>query len=133
MRTSKFASALSQAFEEFIYRRQDSRDDMMEAIASSGALDKYLAHNENTEEILHEMLDKFPSERQALLELDSSYRAIHRIVSEAEYRHGFMDALHLVRFFIEEDDARSASLFCPADGGARQRVYNNLGGGKYND
>lgn len=110
MRTSKFASALSQAFEEFIYRRQDSRDDMMEAIASSGALDKYLGHNENTEEILHEMLDKFPSERQVLLELDSSYRAMQCIVSEAEYRHGFMDALHLVRFFIEEDDARSVNF-----------------------
>ena len=110
MRTSKFAAALSQAFEEFIYRRQDSRDDMMEAIASSGALDKYLAHNENTEEILHEMLDKFPSERQALLDLDSSYRSMQCIVSEAEYRHGFMDALHLVRFFIEEDDARSANF-----------------------
>lgn len=133
MRTSRFASALSQAFDEFVYRRQYSQDDEAEAIAAIGRWCEYEAHERYAEKSIDKLVDGMPMDKEDILRIDESYREMKDIAAEAEYRHGFMDALHLVRFFIEEDDARSASLFCPADGGARQRGYNNFRGGKYND
>lgn len=109
MRTSKFAAALSQAFDEFVYRRQYSLDDESEAIAAIGRWNEYQAHERYAEKSIDKLVDGIPMSKEDILRIDESYREMKDILGDAEYRHGFMDALHLVRFFIEEDDARSAA------------------------
>ena len=134
MRTSKFAAALNKAFDEFAWRRQISLDDEKEAISAIGRLSEYQQHESNFGQCIDMLLSGAQPDKESIMDMDESFGEIRDILKAAEYRHGFMDALHLVRFFIEEDDARSAALFCPRTDGTTKHIgYNDIRGGKYND
>ena len=106
----KDRKALNDSIREVIFSRQTTREDFHRAIMLTGMMKEYRQQKELCEHYYEILKAELPS--YSWYELDgymSAQNGVAAIENEAEYRRGVMDAFHVFRMLLKEDDRRCAS------------------------
>ena len=104
------SKALNDSIRSFIFSRQATLEDFKRAIMLTGMMTEYKQQKKLCEHYYEILKAELPPYCwHELDEYTSARNGVSAIENEAEYRRGVMDAFHIFKMLLKEDERRIAS------------------------